>query len=301
MIYRRPWAQQPQASVDIDWGNPITRGLVFCAVPAGTGMFDLVTRTFGVATGTKEAAAIGRPQNSLTTVSHARTVRNTSNGTTDCFAWPQSDTLRGGAITTDCTIIVLGGQIDRFTNNFYPLAGNTDGIAVGTGWALAIDNNNFAAGVGRVARGGFAGLGASSADQALGTLPENKHHLFGYASSDSGVNGDWFYAGGAENWSGATAQANVTSNATRQAVVGAQSVYASAGGRRENFVTYALIWNRRIAPVEYTSLYARSWQFLAPLPRRLWAPSASPYPTLSAATVTAITATTATPRVTITF
>jgi hypothetical protein len=52
---------------------------------------------------------------------------------------------------------------------------------------------------------------------------------------------------------------------------------------------------------EYAALYLNPWQLLAPLPRRMWAPRAANAPTLSAATVTAITATTATPRVTITF
>jgi hypothetical protein len=50
------------------------------------------------------------------------------------------------------------------------------------------------------------------------------------------------------------------------------------------------------------ALLPNLWALFAPLPRRMWAPSAATgIPTLSAATVTAITATTATPRVTITF
>jgi hypothetical protein len=50
------------------------------------------------------------------------------------------------------------------------------------------------------------------------------------------------------------------------------------------------------------ALLPNLWALFAPLPRRMWAPGvASGIPTLSAATVTAITATTATPRVTITF
>jgi hypothetical protein len=49
------------------------------------------------------------------------------------------------------------------------------------------------------------------------------------------------------------------------------------------------------------SLCDNPWQVFATLPRRMWAPSVSGVPVLSAATVTAITQTTATPRVTINF
>jgi hypothetical protein len=63
-----------------------------------------------------------------------------------------------------------------------------------------------------------------------------------------------------------------------------------------------VFWDRYLADAEVTQLHRNPWQLLAPLPRRMWAPAvASGIPTLSAATVTAITATTATPRVTITF
>ncbi len=61
-------------------------------------------------------------------------------------------------------------------------------------------------------------------------------------------------------------------------------------------------WRRALSDGELISLTRNPWQLFAPLPRMLWAPAAATgIPVLSAATVTAITATTATPRVTITF
>ncbi len=73
---------------------------------------------------------------------------------------------------------------------------------------------------------------------------------------------------------------------------------------------YTGAWNGRIA-MAFASfdflpeMIARQWvnnlwQLFAPLPRRVWAPTSATYPVLSAATVTAITSTGATPRVTIT-
>jgi hypothetical protein len=80
-------------------------------------------------------------------------------------------------------------------------------------------------------------------------------------------------------------------------------IFASYAAARAT-ITYPLIaFADRAVPNEYMrAATANPWQLFAPLPRRMWAPSAATgIPTLSAATVTAITATTATPRVTITF
>lgn len=62
-------------------------------------------------------------------------------------------------------------------------------------------------------------------------------------------------------------------------------------------------WKRALSPGEVASYVANIWQLFAPLPRRYWSGFAAgaTAPTLSAATVTAIRATQATPRVTVTF
>lgn len=46
----RRWKRQPQGAVEIDWANPLARGLCACAIPGG-GVFDPVRRGVSQATG----------------------------------------------------------------------------------------------------------------------------------------------------------------------------------------------------------------------------------------------------------
>lgn len=55
---RFPWKSQPQVPVGIDWSNPLTKGLDFCApLSPQSGLFDLVQNQRGTRTGMGTMAA----------------------------------------------------------------------------------------------------------------------------------------------------------------------------------------------------------------------------------------------------
>lgn len=75
---------------------------------------------------------------------------------------------------------------------------------------------------------------------------------------------------------------------------------AASSGFLSGDVFAAFAWNRALSPAEIADLSANPWQLLEP--ERIWVPVSSgpSTPVLSAPTVISITATSATPRVTVT-
>ena len=58
MLNRRVWTRQPQGAVSVDWSNPITTKLAFCApLNAGTAAYDLVTGQMLTRTGALTATS----------------------------------------------------------------------------------------------------------------------------------------------------------------------------------------------------------------------------------------------------
>ena len=43
LLLPRRFYNQPQGSVEIDWGNPVTAGLVSCFIPATSGFYDVIS------------------------------------------------------------------------------------------------------------------------------------------------------------------------------------------------------------------------------------------------------------------
>ncbi len=78
-------------------------------------------------------------------------------------------------------------------------------------------------------------------------------------------------------------------------------VAGSGANQADYAVLQILARTGMISAAERAQWYQNPWRPFAPLPRMLWAPASSAYPVLSAATVTSVTSTTATPRVTVTF
>lgn len=58
MALLRPtvWTQQPQQACEIDWSNPITRGLVIAATPVGNTMRDAVSGALMTTSGSPTSA-----------------------------------------------------------------------------------------------------------------------------------------------------------------------------------------------------------------------------------------------------
>ena len=88
-------------------------------------------------------------------------------------------------------------------------------------------------------------------------------------------------------------------DATTPTTVG--NLYSSDFGTRFSYPLYLVAaWPRLLPNSVRAALSLNPWQLFAPQPSRFWVAASSSFPVLSAATVTSITSTGATPRVTLT-
>lgn len=258
LILRKLWESQPQVVPGIDWSNALCRGLVFCAVPFGTTMVDVVT---GVA-GTRTGAMTVRP--SSTNGGRSRNgdgIGIAASGTnTDQIVWPVS-LARGGSITSTGTVLALGGTTEQVDGKIYIFGGNTETVTAGDGFSVGIDSFSYL-GRGNVTRHRFASaLWASGGSEVVGNPFNDRVHFFGYGFTANGANGTWFANRGGSTWSGGAVFGTTTTN--RRALV-----HTSGDGRTENsknaFVNLFLIWDREISVAEYQSLYDNPWQLFEP-------------------------------------
>jgi hypothetical protein len=291
-----PRTTQPQDTVGIDWSNPIARGLSFAAIQIGGNFFDCVTQTFGVPNGTVGYDSV-YPNNGGKSRDAAAIVGFAGATITNKFEWEVSETLRGAGMVQEGTILALAATSSQVDGALYAMGGNTDAVGTGHGFGLAIDSF-LVANRGGIVATDYIGHKNWATTELLGNPFSERLHFFGYAFSGNGTDGDWFAEGGNTTWSGGATHGTTTTN--RRARVFALGA-ASGSSRNDSKLAALLFFDRRILPIEYARLYENSWQLFQGAPRRarVRAP-VSAYPTLSAATVTAITATTATPRVTIT-
>jgi hypothetical protein len=266
VIIKRPWTTQPQVVPQIDWSNPLTSQLVFCAVPVGSQFIDLVTGVFGTPNGTV-ASAVRGSNGGASRRGDGRAI-NGNNGTGDYFDWPVS-LSRGGNVTTAGTILALGGVTTQVDAQSYPIGGNTEAVTLGDGFALRIDSFD-SSGRGNIIRGRYLNNAGTSATELLGNPFSNKTFFFGYSYTGNGSDGTWLSSGSGVTWTGGATFGTTTTN--RKAYVGTSS---SADTKAKPwYVLQLLMFSRVISVAEYRSLYDNPWQLFAPLPRRIWAPAA---------------------------
>lgn len=246
----------------IDWASPITKGLVFCAVPVGSTFLDLVTGVFATPTAPQPSV---QPLNGgyAGGAQIARVLGATADGGDNGFVWPQSSTLRGAQIVETGTILALTGFSQRVTNQVYGVCGFEDPVNH-HGATLAIDSE-WDADYGGILRMEWNAVkvpfGNTSAG-AIGTSFENKLHLFGFTYSGQGAAGHWLYRGGSVAWSGGATFGATTTD--RRAYVSrlnytGSTVYRAGVAR----VAYSMFWNRRISVGEYAALYRNPWRVFA--------------------------------------
>lgn len=300
LIRRVPWTVQPQTPVGIDWGNPVARGLVFCAVPFGNTAIDLVTGVVGTSNNAAISQSVHSVGTGLSRRGEGRAITGTTT-TTDVITWPVS-TKRGGTMIAEATILCLGGG-NSSNNGLYQFAGNCDGSSSGDGFSLGIDNYSIQPNRGAITNGRYGNQKSGvfySATGVLGDPPCLRTHFFGYSATANGVSGNYFAGGNATAYSGQNANGTTTTN--RQATILAPSITGVAG-TRNSYVLLALFWDRAISPAEYARIYDNPWQLFTPQSRIIYTADAvaGGIPTLSAAGMSSIGATYATPYATLTF
>lgn len=248
----------------LDRTNPLTRGLVFCAVPYGQTFIDLVTGELGTRTGAltqnRYPAGFAVPSTiGATSVAAA-------GATTDQVVWPVS-LARGGSLNATATLLALATTTQQADGNIYPIGGNSEDVSLGHGFTLGIDSFQQA-GRGNILRLNYLDvLGISSEAGGVGTDFDQAYHFFGYACSSNGAAGEFFARGTSTTWSGESTNGTITTN--RRAIIlntyNGSTAYAKRGS-----VALFLMYDRRMPLAEYQALYANPWQIFQALPRRTW-------------------------------
>lgn len=255
VIPRSPFhAGVASSSLEIDWDNPLTQGLVFAAYPLGNSFYDAVSKEFGTVSGTVDfrgqstnEGLFGHPY------AHVGVANDAAGGR---VTWPKSK-MRGGTMVNEATILVLGGSEQKISGASYTIAGNWDEVSSGNGFSIHIDDTYYW-GAGYVVKGTYGGFYGVTSAQALGSSFSNKLHFFGYSARNNGTDGNWFFNRQAEAYTGKTAHGTTTTN--RQAVVCGYTGSAD----RPSICGLALFWERELSLAEYQALYDDPWQIFDP-------------------------------------
>jgi hypothetical protein len=258
LILEKPWTSQPQGSVGINWSNPITKGLVFCAVPLGRTFIDLVTNTIGEASGTTNEV---RTQNGGFSRRSDGYAVASSNGSLDQVLWPESTTKRGATAVQEGTLLSLGGVTLGGANYYIAPMGGCIDTATGHGINLYLDHSGFV-GFGAILRSNSDAtpIGASAVE-ILGADPALKTHFYGFSFTSNGASGTWLGARQGFDWTGGTVFG--TGATGRRAMMFTGYANASYPTKR-GFVLLQLIFDRKLTVAEYQSLYDNPWQLFAP-------------------------------------
>lgn len=257
LILQRPWRQQPQGAVSIDWGNPITQGLDYAVVNS----VEWVSRS--VLGSTVGVSARGRTQRLVAP-------------------------YKTSADVPDCTIVAN----HRYTSNNGDYAGVVWGFYIssvvnsqnGIGYGELSSGGGDVYGVNRANGGGTTWLYnnvATPYDVVLAT----RGVISGGVASDVFLNG--VKSGTTISQSGSNAFAV---DSRRQF-----EVFLPTSTGKESAFAYK--FGRLLSDAEIVSLSANPWQLFRPRRIYIPTAAAAAAPTITALSARLITATSAQPRI----
>ena len=274
-----PWDTQPQEAVGIDWANPLARNLEFAVVPS-LGLRNLVDGFSGFAV----SGALDQVVPGVVGMTPAQTASGTMVQPTLTSAGHPN------AAKSDVSVLsalVIGYQSTTKNNDLR--LGRANGSAAPS-WSVGYhsgSNNGPHAIVGTFTRAGFSS-GWTRIDKPTAVLltadGSTARVYVGGVQVDSGSYTEPTYEYSSFHGRGVFFGGDVNSAATGPSFLG-------------------LLWaNRVLTADEVREVSVNPWQLFAP--RQIWVPQSAggpSMPTLSLPTVTAIGATQATPRVTLTY
>ncbi len=245
-LIKTPWTQQPQGPVEIDWSNPITRGLR--AAVSGTGAYDFVTK--------KSLPYAGAY--SVTTQQGIAHKCNAVAITTPQYIelpFELSGTLSVHAVVSrDATVGTDSSKVAELVTNRTNFAA--------TFWELNLGN-----GFGAV--GDYGKPRFSTNAVGIGSIYVNGALTTGNNPSDAILNNGQFYNITAVASSGAT-----SSGSGKTWLLGARTAaanYYSLNGR----APLILLFDRAISESEVRSISQNPWQIFKPISRRIFVPVAA--------------------------
>ena len=240
---KQPWRQQPQTAVEVDWTNPLTRGLVHAV--NGNKFYDFVTNT--------------------TLIKNAQSIKPTAHG---LGMW--ANTVDSAGATETSRIITSDGVgTGDFTIFFYgaPPASTTRSVAVGSSdgvgggvyepYVLINENNSFAATSGLFT---FTLSGSTSSAGISGAVDGNLKLFAGVRRG--GVL--YAYAGNTSATGGVQ-----TTSIVRSSMKFHIGGYISSitQGANQYGVILAGAFNRALSAAEISVLNVSPWQIFRPLNR----------------------------------
>jgi hypothetical protein len=278
LILRRPWTEQPQDAVEVDWENPINPGLIFADLPASNGVINAVGNARGVLS---------------------------------ALDFSSVPTAYGRSL--DCAATGLL-QIDDGTNPLYDLSGeltlmalitpdNASGGAAGQ-YVMGSGNSAASQGQGAIRIKDKIGVyyGGAVIVEGATTLTSGTTYLVGFSRSGAtGTRTVTVYLNGQSD--GSTTSA--TSPGAQQVLaLGSFGAAIGFGLPFDGRIHAARVFKRALSGSEWQKCYQNIWQIFAP--RQIWIPAtaaASFNPTLSLPTYVpgSLTSSAFRPRVTATW
>lgn len=251
IIQRVPWTVQPQIAAGIDWGNPITRGLVAAILPS-VAYNDFLSPATTVSTfGTAPVKSPG-----------IAGVGPSSKAATGGIYLTASDNRYTGAAQSHFML----ADISAIVGDYAGLIGTSKGD--GSAGSISIQRNGSLNSY-RVYNNPTNGSAFGNTTDIVGAGLKAVT-----LTADANNPTNWVAYLNQAVWGSGTVTSGVTTQTTgRLLTLSERSVSASVSHQGIWFLRLA--WNRILSAQEVASLATNPWQIFTPLQRRIWVPGAA--------------------------
>lgn len=248
MALLRPsvWTQQPQQACEIDWSNPITRGLVVAISGANPRLNSALN---------KPASFVGTPGSALTVDGRSTEFTRSSTqgisvGTSAVFN-PAAMTLL--SIYTPKSISVASSH----------MLFSRDDNSLGRAFSLDLHGNPVYGARYYVAGGGS--VGTNELRSGISSLVGKRYVI---AARQIGSAAALFVNG---TLASSSAAFTAKPSATGDTRVGIRT-YSGSNEPADGYIPISLMWSRALSDSEICSISANPWQIFKPIPRRIFSP-----------------------------
>ena len=247
MALLRPsvWTQQPQQACEIDWSNPITRGLVVAISGANPRLNSALN---------KPASFVGTPGSALTIDGRSTEFTRSS---TQGISVGTSDAFNPAAIT----LLSIYTPKSLATASAHMLFSRDDNSL---GRAFSLDMHwNTGFGVRYYVAGGGT-VGTNELRSGVSSLVGKRYVI---AARQIGSSAALFVDG---TLASSSAAFTVKPSATGDTRIGIRT-YSGSNEAADGFIPLSLMWNRALSDSEIRSISQKPWQIFKPIPRRIFA------------------------------
>lgn len=259
--YRRN--HKPGAAVQLDTGNSLLRGLVFCALPIGGNFYEIFSKQWANHAGTLRA-------------------RKTVNGNRSASVSAVGQSTTGGAFANITGLDKVAGAVSIFCEGSLEVDNSTGTVILSNE-----TNNNHGCGLRfddtAIVTNSliYYAEGGNRSNTASDSLGANSHlSTYRVSFAHDGTNIMW-YINGKLVQTTAVATVPVADPTRRTQILG----HTTAGVENGASCALVLAWNRAITAAEAKKLHDNPWQIFSRQARRLHVTAAAPAVTASVKSV----------------